>query len=82
MKHKIFVILFLFLLSPTVLSEDIDSDWYEPGVNITQPDVWSNSGIMVTDTLGRPAPTTRSQPCTLVRQCFTNGNCVLRQVCD
>lgn len=83
MHNRLLFILFLTVtLVPLGFADDIDSDWYEPGVEITQPNVWGSPGVMVTDTLGRPVPNTASQSCVLVRQCFANGNCVLSQVCS
>lgn len=69
-------------MSLNASADSIDGYWNAPGVTVRQPNVWSNPGIMVTDPLGRIAPTQASQPCMLVRQCFSNGNCILRQVCS
>jgi hypothetical protein len=80
---KLLSYLLVMLLSfASYATSSVDGYWNAPGVTVTQPHVWGNPGVMVTDTLGRLAPMSASQPCVLVRQCFETGNCVQRQVCD
>jgi hypothetical protein len=58
----------------------VDSHWNDPGVTVRQPNVWSNPNVMVTDTLGRPVPSS-SSICQISRICYPNGNCVLQKIC-
>ncbi len=58
----------------------VDSHWNDPGVTVREPDVWSTPNVMVTDTLGRPMPSSNAT-CQITRVCYPNGNCVLQQIC-
>lgn len=59
---------------------DVDQHWNDPGVTVREPNVWSNGGVMTSDTLGRTTPTDH-QTCPVVRLCYPNGNCVVQEQC-
>lgn len=70
----------LFLSSGVNASWSVDPHWNDPGITVRQPNVWSSPNVMVTDTQGRPAPSSNGA-CTVTRVCYPNGNCVLEKIC-
>ncbi|MFZ4076470.1 MAG: hypothetical protein ACOYKA_00655 [Legionellaceae bacterium] len=60
-------------------------DWNgaAPGVNVTDPMVWSHPGVNVTSPVQNNMPSESRYPhCILIKQCNAFGNCSQRQVCN
>lgn len=74
-------VLIFLIASSSHADWGVDSHWNDPGITVRQPNVWSNPNVMVTDTLGRPTPSSNGS-CRIMRMCYDNGNCVLQKVCN
>ncbi len=76
------IVLSMVLLSFNMYADlNVNSHWNAPGVTVREPDVWSTPNVMVTDTFGRPMPTS-TPSCYVSRICYSNGNCVLKKICN
>lgn len=62
----------------------VEWGWDAPGVTVTDPPVWGNRGMIVTDPLhANIVPGHPFVPaCTVIQQCDADGNCIQQQVCN